>query len=98
LVREEGYLSLPHPGTLERLCRPLTARPGVDKVVPYLKLRLESLKDRPRAKRVILLADEIYVAGGVDYLGNSGELVGLTEDGKLAGTVLVFFICSIGDQ
>ena len=57
----------------------------------YLKQRVTTLSHFE--KTVILLVDEIYTAKRVEY--SNGKFIGLTDDGKVAKTVVTFMVQSL---
>ena len=59
--------------------------------IQYLKQRRATFTEGEKA--VILLIDEVYTAQRVEY--QNGTLVGLTEDGECARTVLTFMVQSV---
>lgn len=92
-LRNEASLSLPSPVTLRKITRRMNDTHGLDNTA-YLRLRISSLNWFE--KHVVLIMDEIYVAKRIEY--SSGEIVGLTSDGKPASTLLCFMVKSLAGK
>lgn len=91
LYRKLGvFFILPSIRRLQQLSTGLNVHPAeVD--VSYLTSRISGINDKDRF--CIMLFDEIYTAAKVEY--QSGEFVGLSDDGTIAKTLLVFMVHSI---
>jgi hypothetical protein len=88
-LRDQNILCLPHKRTLNRISQKLDTS-NENKNRTYLKMRISKLSSF--ATNVIMLIDEVYVSGGLEYSG--GSITGQGEDGK-AKTVLCFMISSV---
>ena len=81
---------LPSVRRLQQLSRNASVRPcQLD--TEYLTRRTSHLTERD--KIVLLIIDEVYTAQRMEY--QNGQLIGLTEDGNKAKTVLAFMVQSI---
>jgi hypothetical protein len=88
-LREQNVFCLPHNRTIHRISQKLdTSKGNTNKT--YFQMRLAKLN--VFAKNVVLLIDEVYISGKVEYSG--GEIIGHC-DGGVAKTVLCFMISSV---
>jgi hypothetical protein len=87
---EQNILCLPSKRTLVRVSQKLDTSKDSSNT-SYFHLRLSRLN--PFEAMVVLLIDEIYISGKVEY-SRSGEIVGLCDGGN-AKTVLCFMVSSV---
>jgi hypothetical protein len=88
-LREQNILCLPHKRTLIRISQKLDTSSDTNNK-SYFRMRLSKLISF--AKNVILLVDEMYVAGRVEF--NGGAFPGYCQGGS-AKTILCFMISSV---
>ena len=87
-LRSTGYVLLPHPRTIQRLCSTLTTNILNDNDA-FLKKRSNLLQESDRT--VIVMMDEIYIKPYLGYKG--GNIVGMAENSKnLATTAHVLMV------
>lgn len=84
------FFILPSIRRLQQLSTGLNVRP-TQLDFSYLSSRIRNLKEQERV--CILLFDEVYTAAKVEY--QNGEFVGLTEEGTVAKTLVVFMVRSL---
>ena len=90
-LRSTGYVLLPHPRTIQRLCSTLTTNILNDNDA-FLKKRSNLLQESDRT--VIVMMDEIYIKPYLGYKG--GNIVGMAENSKnLATTAHVLMVQSL---
>ncbi len=89
-VRLRELFFLPTVRRLQQISSGTAVTPSVVDI-EYLKIRASSLQDNQ--KTVLLIIDEVYVASRIELV--DGKLVGVTDNGGLAKTVLVFMVQSI---
>ena len=87
---EQNVFCLPSVRTLKKITRRLNVTEGLDNSA-YLSLRVGQLNELQRT--VVLIIDEIYIAKRLEYSG--GQIVGLTNDGTVASTLLCFAVKSL---
>ena len=84
------FFFLPSIRRLQDLSRGMSVKENITDG-QYIEMRL---KDSGYSRRVVaLLIDEIYTAKRVEY--RDGKFVGLTDEGKVAKTVLAFMVKSL---
>jgi len=91
VLLQEIILSFPSVATLKTLTRNIEAATNTESET-YLQLRVSKLGEHERT--VFLITDEIYVSKHIEYA--NGDIIGLTNEGKAASTLLWFMIKSIG--
>lgn len=85
-----NFFNLPSVRRLQQLSAGVNVNANVvDR--QYLRKRTQILQDYEKV--MFLLMDEIYTASRVEYC--NGEFIGLTDDGKVAKTILAFMIQSL---
>src|SRR5277367_3208520 len=89
-IRDSGVLSLPCVKTFNNLSKLVPVKSGLSDC-NYLKLRVSQLSNLQRY--VLLMIDEIYINGRVEYV--HGQVYGKEEDGSKAKTILAFMIKSL---
>ena len=91
-LREQNFMCLPSAKTLSKITQNVDANVcGIN--TEYLTLRYKQLTRFQSTVAVIF--DEVYVAKRLEYSFSHKAVVGLTDDAKIAGTVLTFMISSI---
>ena len=92
-VKLKDLLILPSVRRLQQLSSGTSVAPSeVD--MQYLECRRKNVSDHE--KLVIMLIDEVYTASRVEFV--NGQMVGLTQDGKLSKTVLTFMIQAVNGK
>ena len=86
---EEQVVLLPSTKTLKKITINLYSKTGLDE--QYLRLRFSQLNAVDR--NVLLMIDEIYLSKRVEASG--GQVLGLTDDCKIAATALYFMVKSL---
>ena len=74
-IRRMGFLSLPHPKTLQKKRTHLKAHDGSNK-----SLYLNIIKIPKKDTQGMVLFDEIKVLGGVGFHSKSGNMIGFVEE------------------
>jgi len=82
MLRENGYLPLPSVATLNRTIKAMRPEFGFDKALAAgLTEKLSSFTDR--ARRGILMFDEIQISKNIDFRVDTGKMVGFVDFGHL---------------
>ena len=89
----QNVLSLPSITTLKKITRKVNTERGLSNI-SYLRLRQSKLEEMQR--HCLLMIDEIYIRKQPEYSG--GRIYGLTDDSKVANTLLCFMIKSIAGK
>ena len=85
-----NFFILPTARRLQQLSSGITVRPSqID--ASYLSTRFSSLQGNDRV--VILMMDEVYTAARIEY--QSGDFVGMDEEGNVAKALLALMIKSL---
>ncbi|GFV54217.1 transposable element P transposase [Trichonephila clavipes] len=95
-LRNSGYLNIPHPRTLRKICTSLKTNPQTEQsnenFLAYMKKKVNILKSVD--KTVILMLDEIHLKPYLDFKG--GNILGITYNSEQAATsAYVFMIQSL---
>ncbi len=85
----QGLLTLPSEETLRQVEQKLGAHSSWEQDA-YLRIRIQNLTEDE--KHVTLQIDEIYVGKKPELSGAEGRIYGLTQDGRVASTVLTFMV------
>ena len=92
---ENEILILPSERTLRRITYKFGS-PTQNTSVNYLKARRAGLTSSQ--SYINLMLDEIYTAKRIEYSSASGKVMGLTQAGEVASTILCFMASSVCDK
>ncbi|GFX92633.1 transposable element P transposase [Trichonephila clavipes] len=95
-LRNSGYLNIPHPRTMRKICTSLKTNPQTEQsnenFLAYMKKKGNILKSVD--KTVILMLDEIHLKSYLDFKG--GNILGMAYNSEQAATsAYVFMIQSL---
>lgn len=96
-LRNSGFISIPHPRTLQKLCSSLNTNPQIEQspenFLHYIKTKMPLIKS-PADKTVIMMIDEIHIKPYLDYKG--GNIVGAAYNNEnAANSAYVFMLQSL---
>ncbi|PIK36055.1 hypothetical protein BSL78_27120 [Apostichopus japonicus] len=85
IVREAGYLSLPHPSTLYKYTHFTNPHTGINSELLTKFYRDNNISSRKKhEKYVALLMDEMKISSGLAFSRSTGRLIGFCDIGSIS--------------